>query len=1014
MLSLFLLVTMAFSSAAPANDTLTVEAHRLIVAERFEKVDAMAQAALARAQGPGEAAEHRRLEALNVLIDSAIAQHTLTADACGGWIDEASRLDTQLYGEQTRLLAKPLAAASLRMRRSASSPESTKSANALAQQSLDRAEKGTDQLRSSDEAFVYQAVAAMHLEGGHFDKAADALKQADHALESSPTDYERFIKAQVVTQRATYELQIGNRAEAMTDVKAGVDLALQVGGPTSRMYAAALTDLGKIQFFSADYVAARDTLQRAVAILRKHPAETYTASVANGFLANAQIQLGDPDAARPSYREAIADSKGDAASLLGGRVAGLAVVEKMLGHFDASHDLLQQSLSIDERLHDKNFYALVPTLNNLGILSLKRDDLTSAQAEFSRALDIAAARGSGGDVFALLSARQGLALVALARGEPAEADALLAQSVTELERIYGDNHPLAVSMHCSQALARARLGHRDEAFALAQSSDGFRVDLEVRTAPALGEGEMLNLKEILDDCSGLVAALATASQKDDQVQRAWQLLAGSRGIATHLSSLRLAAARNSTDAANKETWSAWQAAAKRYAELLLKNKVDPDALGKARAELEVAQSQLGASEKSVLGIADLALPALLQQQPAASALVAYFVTDQFDLDANARSNPQTHGMVKSPHSLYAFVRQNGATKLVSLGDRDVIEFKIAYWNRLLRDPKSDMAKLSEAGRAVREVIWDPLGIEKIATQVFVIPDGALYRVNFAALPDGDGYLVERGLRVHLLDSERDLAMSDPAAAPKKILLIGSPDFGGRVSSTTAQRDGCATAFDPLPGTKSEIDRIAQMWRDASGEAPVILSGRAANKDAFRAAVAGNQVIHVATHAAEFDAGCNRSAARGMSLATSPIKPSAIRPAALALTGANEFLANGNVAGILTSEEVLSLPLDGTRWVVLSACDTGLGPVVDGEGVFGLRRAFRLAGAHTVVMSLWEADDTATSQWMQALYRARLQEHASVPDSLAQAQLAVLADRRTRGLSTHPYFWGAFVASGDWH
>jgi CHAT domain-containing protein len=290
----------------------------------------------------------------------------------------------------------------------------------------------------------------------------------------------------------------------------------------------------------------------------------------------------------------------------------------------------------------------------------------------------------------------------------------------------------------------------------------------------------------------------------------------------------------------------------------------------------------------------------------------------------------------------------------------------------------------------------------------------LYRVNFAALPDGDGYLVERGLRVHLLDSERDLAMSDSVAAPKKMLLIGAPDFSANVSATAARRNGCATAFDPLPGTKVEIDRISQMWRDASGEMPVILSGRGANKEAFRAAIAGNQVIHIATHAAEFDEGCNRAQSRGMGLSTSPMTPSAMMPAALALTGANEFLSNGNITGILTSEEVLSLPLDGTRWVVLSACDTGLGPIVDGEGVFGLRRAFRLAGARTVVMSLWEADDSATSQWMEALYRARLQKQASVPESIAQAQLTVLADRRAHGLSTHPYFWGAFVASGDWH
>ncbi len=126
-----------------------------------------------------------------------------------------------------------------------------------------------------------------------------------------------------------------------------------------------------------------------------------------------------------------------------------------------------------------------------------------------------------------------------------------------------------------------------------------------------------------------------------------------------------------------------------------------------------------------------------------------------------------------------------------------------------------------------------------------------------------------------------------------------------------------------------------------------------------------------------------------------------------------FWIRGDTSGILTSEEVVTMSLDNTQWVVLSACDTGLGPVVYGEGVFGLRRAFRLAGARTVIMSLWEVDDTATAEWMQALYRARLSEHSSVPESIAQAQLSVLAARRARGESVHPYFWAGFVASGDW-
>jgi CHAT domain-containing protein len=106
-------------------------------------------------------------------------------------------------------------------------------------------------------------------------------------------------------------------------------------------------------------------------------------------------------------------------------------------------------------------------------------------------------------------------------------------------------------------------------------------------------------------------------------------------------------------------------------------------------------------------------------------------------------------------------------------------------------------------------------------------------------------------------------------------------------------------------------------------------------------------------------------------------------------------------------------LQRAHWVVLSACDTGLGEVVADEGVFGLRRGFRLAGAHTVLMSLWRVDDAATAELMQSLYAARWQAHADTPQALASAELATLAARRERGESTHPYYWAAFVASGDW-
>ncbi len=136
---------------------------------------------------------------------------------------------------------------------------------------------------------------------------------------------------------------------------------------------------------------------------------------------------------------------------------------------------------------------------------------------------------------------------------------------------------------------------------------------------------------------------------------------------------------------------------------------------------------------------------------------------------------------------------------------------------------------------------------------------------------------------------------------------------------------------------------------------------------------------------------------------------------LALAGANGRAAAGpdEDDGILTAEEVASLDLTGVEWAVLSACDTGVGEIRAGEGVLGLRRAFQIAGARTVVMSLWSVEDQAARAWMRALYEGRFQSRLTTADAVHAATLSVLRERRAKGQSTHPFFWAAFVAAGDW-
>jgi CHAT domain-containing protein len=189
------------------------------------------------------------------------------------------------------------------------------------------------------------------------------------------------------------------------------------------------------------------------------------------------------------------------------------------------------------------------------------------------------------------------------------------------------------------------------------------------------------------------------------------------------------------------------------------------------------------------------------------------------------------------------------------------------------------------------------------------------------------------------------------------------------------------------------------------------------------------VLHLATHGFFLHEGACQSAwasARGIGGLAETSRPEAgqeppiagenpLLLSGLALAGANRRAAAGTDEddGILTAEEVAALDLSGVEWVVLSACETGVGDIRAGEGVFGLRRAFQVAGAGTLIASLWSVDDQATQSWMKALYEGRLEAHLDTVEAVRHANLTVLADRRAQRQSTHPFYWGAFVAAGDW-
>jgi len=401
--------------------------------------------------------------------------------------------------------------------------------------------------------------------------------------------------------------------------------------------------------------------------------------------------------------------------------------------------------------------------------------------------------------------------------------------------------------------------------------------------------------------------------------------------------------------------------------------------------------------------------------------------------------------------------------LLDLGDAQTIEATAEHWRELFvgfhtRGLVASQAKapgdtdaLQQASEALAKLIWTPLAAHLgDAKRVYISPDGALSFIPFAALPGANrGTFVLDDYDLSYVASGRDLIRSG-SISDEPVLLIGNPDYGPagndvsakpnlatRPTSTpllTAQRaSGQQGYFDPLAGTSAELQAVAKIERDA-GKSPRVLTGKSATEAAVKS-VRHPSVLFLATHgfflpaqeASSPDDPDNTSDLQTLNdISGAAIAGSAavwqrfqeqgpMRRSGLALAGANDTLAGrhatGGDDGILTAEEVIGIDLWGTKLVVLSACESGLGDLRGSEGVYGLRRAFALAGAQNLVMSLWQVDDKATSTLIPAMY-ARFTQGQNPQQALLAAQRDYIAAQRKEGHYPHPYYWAAFVASGN--
>ncbi|HET9053715.1 MAG TPA: CHAT domain-containing protein, partial [Cyclobacteriaceae bacterium] len=298
-----------------------------------------------------------------------------------------------------------------------------------------------------------------------------------------------------------------------------------------------------------------------------------------------------------------------------------------------------------------------------------------------------------------------------------------------------------------------------------------------------------------------------------------------------------------------------------------------------------------------------------------------------------------------------------------------------------------------------EQYWSKIEKEVTGKKLlYISPDGVYNQMNLNTLKrPAEDYVINRYDLVIIGNSKDLIALkARKTTVPKKnAFLLGFPEYG-------------TTEVAALPGTKVEIDGISKILKASGYQVSQVMAKDATEKNVK--AMKSPTLVHIATHGYFLqDAGDAEGSVFGVnaeSASRNPLLRSGLILAgagkSITGTGGSDITSNDN--GVLTAYEAMNLNLQGTNLVILSACETGLGDIKSGEGVYGLQRAFQVAGAEALIMSLWKVDDAATQLLMTNFYNNWI-KLGNKQKAFKQAQLQLMAKYKD------PYYWGAFVMMG---
>jgi CHAT domain-containing protein/Tfp pilus assembly protein PilF len=836
-------------------------------------------------------------------------------------------------------------------------------------------------------------------------------------------------------------------------------------GPEHPDIAVSLDGLAELYRATGAYAKAELLYHRALAIIEKAlgPDDSQTAASLNN-LAMLYQTTGAYAKAETFYRRALAiDEKalGPDDSRTAASLNNLAMLYQTTGAYAKAVPLLERALAIKEKTLGPEDPRVATALNNLAMLYQVSRAYAKAESLYHRALAIEE-KALGPEHPDITKPLINLAAIYLDTGAYAKVEPLLQRALAIEEKVLGPEHPdtaislayLATLYLDTGAYARAEplyqraLAIREKVLGpehpyTAESLDDLGALYQANGTYAKAEPLYKRAQVITESNTARFLVSGSEARKEAFLQLGvgsiWRSVSLSlahpnvRSTALGLTSVlrykgrvldtvsdSIARLRRNATLPEQALFDQLSGVAQEFSTLTFRGlgKLSSEAYRQRLNELVQQQEKLeeNLSTRSAAlrqAVTPITLDGLREALPAEAALVEWFRYQPFNPKAKESNR------WGAPRYVAYVLKRSGNPVPIDMGAAQPLEELVAEFRAALGDPATNNFK--GVAKELYKTLVQPLLPHLANTKRLLLsPDGALNLLPFATLMGRHGQYLAQQYELTYLTSGRDLLrMADEPSTRGGALVVADPNYGATertdvlmdaslqpVRSGDLDRSGMV--FSALPGTAAEA-KLLQSLLQLNDEN--VLTGDRATEDSLRE-LHGPRILHIATHGfflndQDFELVLKRIGF-GRDAPPLPLGENPLLRSGLALAGANARHSGTNDDGILTAAEVAHLDLVGTQLVVLSACDTGVGTVENGEGVYGLRRALVLAGAQSQLVSLWNVADVATQELMLDYYQ-RLLKGEGRSEALRSAQLATLAKPERQ----HPYYWASFIPIGHW-